>query len=71
VAGETEYNLKNLGGMTLAYDREIMLLDVIPKKCFLFKSAVMPLKLTFECIKKTVKIEHSLVFKNGDDLRSD
>ena len=78
---EGEHSLANLGGLTLTHDPSIKLLSVNAKRCFIFKSAVMPLKLTFESQQYPVgwkegdkladPADYSIVFKNGDDLRSD
>lgn len=55
--------------------------SVVPNKCFVFKSAVQPMKLTFQSRKFPLNwkegdelpelVNYSLVLKNGDDLRQD
>ena len=72
--------------MTLPYDPTVKLYGVSdPKKCFVFKSNVRPMKFEFESIRfpkdlderaeldkqriKPEKFKHSLIIKNGDDTR--
>lgn len=47
--GNPEFNMLDLGaqGMTLAHEPSIRVYSVKAKSCWVFKSAVQPLKLTF------------------------
>ena len=51
----------------------VMCRGIIPKKCFVIKSAMQPMKLSFnaEIIQgnKTVTTEYDIMFKTGDDVR--
>lgn len=48
---------------------EIYIKGIIPEKTTLFKSALMPAKLTF--VTTNNKTEYVAIFKHGDDLRQD
>lgn len=63
---QPEYVFKEPIQLPLAPHIEIT--HFIPEKCFVFKSAMNPLKLTMS---NKNKEEYSIIFKNGDDLRQD
>ncbi|XP_011182926.1 phosphatidylinositol 3-kinase catalytic subunit type 3 [Zeugodacus cucurbitae] len=50
-------------------DPEIYITKIVPSKTSLFKSALMPAKLTF--VTTIGKHEYVAIFKHGDDLRQD
>ncbi|CAD7014388.1 unnamed protein product [Ceratitis capitata] len=50
-------------------DPEIHITKIVPSKTSLFKSALMPAKLTF--VTTMSKHEYVAIFKHGDDLRQD
>ncbi|XP_053963290.1 phosphatidylinositol 3-kinase catalytic subunit type 3 [Anastrepha ludens] len=50
-------------------DPEIYITRIVPSKTSLFKSALMPAKLTF--VTTIAKHEYVAIFKHGDDLRQD
>ncbi|XP_017489554.1 PREDICTED: phosphatidylinositol 3-kinase catalytic subunit type 3, partial [Rhagoletis zephyria] len=50
-------------------DPEIYIIRIVPLKTSLFKSALMPAKLTF--VSTIGKHEYVAIFKHGDDLRQD
>jgi len=67
--------------MTVPHEPLMKVYGVLPEKCFVFKSAVQPMKMTF--MSRTFPADwkkgdeepelknYSLVLKNGDDLRQD
>ena len=57
-------------------DPEIYVRGIEPNSCFVFKSAMLPLKLTFhsqkgEDPKKKETFPYSVMYKHGDDVRQD
>ncbi|KAJ1557109.1 Phosphatidylinositol (PI) 3-kinase, partial [Nowakowskiella sp. JEL0078] len=54
--------------MPLPLDAQVQITGIIPEKAGVFKSALMPLRLSFSCLDGT---EYQLIFKIGDDLRQD
>lgn len=61
-------NFSNFEPIPFPLDPEICIKGIIPGKASLFKSALMPSKLTFLT---TDNSEYIAIFKNGDDLRQD
>ena len=69
--------------LTCPLDPTVKLYGVKPESCNVFKSAVQPMKMTFNSRKFAAKREdrnpnvlpelgvYSIVFKNGDDTRQD
>ncbi|KAJ3063018.1 Phosphatidylinositol (PI) 3-kinase [Rhizoclosmatium hyalinum] len=55
--------------MPLPLDAQIIVTGLIPEKCTIFKSALLPLRLTFLCADGVS--EYELIFKMGDDMRQD
>lgn len=61
-------NFSNFEPLPLPLDPSIYVKGIIPEKATLFKSALMPARLTFIT---TASTEYVAIFKNGDDLRQD
>ncbi|CAK9804973.1 Phosphatidylinositol 3-kinase catalytic subunit type 3 [Anthophora plagiata] len=61
-------NFSNFEPIPFPLDPEICIKGIIPEKASLFKSALMPSKLTFLT---TDNSEYIAIFKYGDDLRQD
>ncbi|XP_051175685.1 phosphatidylinositol 3-kinase catalytic subunit type 3 isoform X2 [Leptopilina boulardi] len=61
-------NFSNFEPIPFPLDPEICIKGIIPEKASLFKSALMPSKLTFLT---TENSEYIAIFKHGDDLRQD
>ncbi|KAK0088858.1 hypothetical protein PV325_010455 [Microctonus aethiopoides] len=61
-------NFSNFEPIPFPLDPEISIKGIIPDKASLFKSALMPSKLTFLTTDNT---EYIAIFKHGDDLRQD
>ncbi|KMQ95992.1 phosphatidylinositol 3-kinase catalytic subunit type 3 [Lasius niger] len=61
-------NFSNFEPIPFPLDPEICIKGIIPEKASLFKSALMPSKLTFLTTDNT---EYIAIFKHGDDLRQD
>ncbi|XP_032217979.2 phosphatidylinositol 3-kinase catalytic subunit type 3 [Nematostella vectensis] len=65
--------LTRFGPLPLPLDPDVRIMEVVvgtqeEKKAWLFKSHLMPAKLTFRDINEQ---EYVVIFKNGDDLRQD
>jgi phosphatidylinositol 3-kinase len=65
---EFKINFTNFEARPLPLDPEIFIRGIIPSKVTLFKSALMPAKLTFLT---DTNQEYVAIFKHGDDLRQD
>jgi phosphatidylinositol 3-kinase len=60
-------------------DPTIFVRGIEPSKCFVFKSAMCPLKMTFyaqrgddtEQVSKKETFMYSVMYKHGDDVRQD
>ncbi|XP_058804618.1 phosphatidylinositol 3-kinase catalytic subunit type 3 [Phymastichus coffea] len=61
-------NFSNFEPIPFPLDPDICIKAIKPEKATLFKSALMPSKLTFLT---TANTEYIAIFKNGDDLRQD
>ncbi|XP_046401340.1 phosphatidylinositol 3-kinase catalytic subunit type 3 [Ischnura elegans] len=61
-------NFANFEPLPFPLDPDIQIKGIVPEKATLFKSALMPSRLTF-CT--TEGKEYVAIFKNGDDLRQD
>ncbi|KAJ3026670.1 UNVERIFIED_CONTAM: Phosphatidylinositol (PI) 3-kinase [Siphonaria sp. JEL0065] len=55
--------------LPLPLDASIIVIGLVAEKCTIFKSALLPLRLTFLCVDGTS--EYELIFKMGDDMRQD
>ncbi|KAF9424540.1 hypothetical protein HW555_000351 [Spodoptera exigua] len=63
-----KYNFTNFEPMPFPLDPNVTIKGIVAKKASLFKSALMPSKLTFLT---TEGMEYEAIFKHGDDLRQD
>lgn len=54
--------------LPLPLDPDIKVKALVPHKASIFKSAMMPMKLTFRTVQNK---DYVAIFKNGDDLRQD
>ncbi|XP_054286750.1 phosphatidylinositol 3-kinase catalytic subunit type 3 [Macrosteles quadrilineatus] len=61
-------NLADFDPMPFPLDPRVCIRGIVPNNAILFKSALMPLRLTF---KTTEGSEYVALFKHGDDLRQD
>ncbi|CAA9996102.1 unnamed protein product [Nesidiocoris tenuis] len=61
-------NFSNFEPFPLPLDPSVMVKSIVPEKASLFKSALMPARLTFVT---TDNREYVTIFKHGDDLRQD
>lgn len=61
-------NFTSFKSLPLPLDPEIKIKGILPNKATLFKSALMPSRLTFLTTENT---EYVAIFKHGDDLRQD
>lgn len=59
--------------LPLPTNARIMVTGMVPEKCSVLKSNLLPLMLTFKCVAEQEgdPSEYSVIFKNGDDLRQD
>ncbi|CAI4231603.1 unnamed protein product [Auanema sp. JU1783] len=66
-------HLTKLNNLILPLDPTVKLIGVLPDSAQLFKSAMVPVKLTFKTTDATGgrPQEYTLIFKQGDDLRQD
>lgn len=63
-----KFNFAHFDPLPLPLDPNVRIIGVVPEKAILFKSALMPSKLTFVTSKYQ---EYVTIFKHGDDLRQD
>ncbi|XP_041368204.1 phosphatidylinositol 3-kinase catalytic subunit type 3-like [Gigantopelta aegis] len=61
-------NFADFEQLPLPLDPSVMVRGIIPEKAMLFKSALMPSRLTFRTVAGD---EYVTIFKHGDDLRQD
>ncbi|XP_061516913.1 phosphatidylinositol 3-kinase catalytic subunit type 3 [Anopheles gambiae] len=64
----TKFNFNNFGPIVFPLDPSIQITGIAAEKVSLFKSALMPSKLTFRTTSGT---DYVAIFKHGDDLRQD
>ncbi|XP_037812204.1 phosphatidylinositol 3-kinase catalytic subunit type 3 [Lucilia sericata] len=62
-------NFTNIDPIPFPLDPDIYITKIVPSKTSLFKSALMPAKLTF--VTSIAAHEYVAIFKHGDDLRQD
>lgn len=63
-----KFNFTNFEPMPFPLDPNVTIKGIIARKASLFKSALMPSKLTFLT---SEGVEYEAIFKHGDDLRQD
>ncbi|GLG95013.1 Serine/threonine-protein kinase Tor [Gryllus bimaculatus] len=61
-------NFANFEALPFPLDPDILIKGIVPEKASLFKSALMPSRLTFLTVDES---EYVAIFKHGDDLRQD
>ncbi|CAB3384337.1 Hypothetical predicted protein [Cloeon dipterum] len=62
------YNFADFKPFPFPLDPDVVIKGIVPEKTTLFKSALMPSRLTF---RSTTGQEYVAIFKHGDDLRQD
>ncbi|XP_050084607.1 phosphatidylinositol 3-kinase catalytic subunit type 3-like isoform X3 [Anopheles aquasalis] len=67
-SSSAKMNFNQFGPIILPLDPNIQIVGIVPEKVSLFKSALMPSKITF---RTTTGKEYDAIFKHGDDLRQD
>ncbi|XP_052870088.1 phosphatidylinositol 3-kinase catalytic subunit type 3 [Anopheles cruzii] len=67
-SGSAKINFNHFGPIVFPLDPDVQIVGIVPEKVSLFKSALMPSKLTFLT---TTDTEYVAIFKHGDDLRQD
>ncbi|KAE9389318.1 phosphatidylinositol 3-kinase [Gymnopus androsaceus JB14] len=65
---DSKNNLSSMPPLPLPLNPQIEITGIIPKKSSVFKSAMYPLLLTFQCSDGT---ECPVIFKDGHDMRQD
>lgn len=63
-----KFNFQNFEPLPFPLDPSVLIKGIVAKKASLFKSALMPSKLTFITVDGS---EYEAIFKHGDDLRQD
>ncbi|KAJ3267160.1 Phosphatidylinositol (PI) 3-kinase [Chytriomyces hyalinus] len=61
--------LSSFPPIPLPLDAHVIVTGIIPEKCNIFKSALLPLRLVFQCADG--RSEYPVIFKTGDDMRQD
>ncbi|XP_053662768.1 phosphatidylinositol 3-kinase catalytic subunit type 3 [Anopheles marshallii] len=64
----TKFNFNSFGPIVFPLDPSVQIAGIAAEKVSLFKSALMPSKLTF---RTTTGRDYVAIFKHGDDLRQD
>ncbi|XP_035782753.1 phosphatidylinositol 3-kinase catalytic subunit type 3-like isoform X2 [Anopheles albimanus] len=67
-SSSAKINFNQFGPIIFPLDPNVQIVGIVPEKVSLFKSALMPAKITF---RTTSGIEYDAIFKHGDDLRQD
>ena len=67
-ASEHEMNFVKFDALQLPLDPDVKICGVIPSQAILFKSSLMPSRLTFITDQG---VNYVTIFKDGDDLRQD
>jgi phosphatidylinositol 3-kinase len=67
---DSKNGLLNLGppALPLPINARYQVTGIVPDKCSVFKSNLMPMLLYFQCTDGT---EYPVIFKDGDDMRQD
>jgi phosphatidylinositol 3-kinase len=65
---EPRHGLLTMPPLAFPLDAKVEITGIIPEKCSIFKSALLPLLLYF---KTNDGKEYPVIFKNGDDMRQD
>ncbi|KAJ4480107.1 atypical/PIKK/PI3K protein kinase [Lentinula aciculospora] len=65
---DSKNNLSSMAPLPLPLNAQIEITGIIPEKSSVFKSAMYPLLLYFQCSDGS---EYPVIFKDGDDMRQD
>ena len=65
-----KYNFVRFDPLKLPLDPDVTVCGVIPSEATLFKSSLMPARITFVTDDEPSK-QYVTIFKHGDDLRQD
>ncbi len=65
---DATFKFSKFDALQLPLDPEVLVCGVVPKKATLFKSSLMPARLTFKTVTGS---DYVTLFKHGDDLRQD
>ncbi|KAJ4493031.1 atypical/PIKK/PI3K protein kinase [Lentinula edodes] len=65
---DSKNNLSSMAPLPLPLNAQIEIIGIIPEKSSVFKSAMYPLLLYFQCSDGS---EYPVIFKDGDDMRQD
>ncbi|KAF9070787.1 putative atypical/PIKK/PI3K protein kinase [Rhodocollybia butyracea] len=65
---DSKNNLSSMAPLPLPLNAQIEITGIIPEKSSVFKSAMYPLLLCFQCSDGS---EYPVIFKDGDDMRQD
>lgn len=68
IRSKEPYNLRSFDPLPLPLDPDVRIKAILPDKATLFKSALMPSRLSFLTVDD---LEYVAIFKFGDDLRQD
>lgn len=68
IRSKEPYNLRSFDPLPLPLDPDVRIKAILPDKATLFKSALMPSRLSFLTVDD---LEYVAIFKYGDDLRQD
>lgn len=68
IISDPKNGLVSFPPLPLPLDSEVVVTGLVPDKASIFKSNLMPLRLTFSTLKGS---EYPVIFKSGDDLRQD
>lgn len=72
--GDAKHGLANTPTpLPLPINARIMITGIVPERCSVLKSNLLPLLLTFKCVAEQEgdPNEYAVIFKNGDDMRQD
>uniref|UniRef100_A0A182JA89 Phosphatidylinositol 3-kinase catalytic subunit type 3 n=1 Tax=Anopheles atroparvus TaxID=41427 RepID=A0A182JA89_ANOAO len=67
-SNSAKFNFNHFGPIVFPLDPDVQIVGIVPEKVSLFKSALMPSKLTF---RTATGPDYVAIFKHGDDLRQD
>jgi len=68
IINDPKNGLVHFAPMPLPMDANVEIVGIIPEKTTMFRSVLMPLRISFRCLDGE---EYPVIFKAGDDLRQD
>lgn len=78
ISSDGKFNIEDMEPTPLCIDPSIKVIGTIPSKCFVFKSALCPLKITFKVQDglnhpnpRVKNNQYNIMFKRKDDVRQD